>query len=257
MIDINEMARRYSNSNPYEFVRIREPDHKEQVRYRLRITEQPDPVLALMVGDFVHNLRSALDHVIFACVPRAKRSNATGFPIAYKDIFAEDANGEFVVKDDDARASFERQINGVDARTRALIIDAQPYHFGAEAHRQTLGIISRLDNADKHRALTAIGTGVKDLAADVTAGDNTIRLARSLEPHAFVEDRTIVGWTLAGHIAPSKVNMKYSATTVVHIKVSGVRGNERPGDFPLRITMLMVIRDVRRWLRVFERFVLS
>ena len=124
MVDVRTEARRYAESRPYEFTRIRQPDSQLSIRFRLRITEQPDPVLALILGDFVHNLRSALDHVIVASVPKRHRSNATRFPIAYVDLFAKNADGEFVVNDAEARANFERSIKGRDPSARTLVIPA-------------------------------------------------------------------------------------------------------------------------------------
>ena len=96
MIDIYREARRYAGSQPYEFTRLRRPNRQRQVAYRVRITEQPDPMLAVMLGDFVHNLRTALDHVIVACVPRQRQKSAS-FPILYEDIWARDKNGNFVL----------------------------------------------------------------------------------------------------------------------------------------------------------------
>src|SRR4030042_881086 len=87
MVDINQEAIRYASRNPYDITRIRLPDSQKQIRYRFHITEQPDPMIAVMLGDFVHNLRSALDYIIVACVPKQCRKHAS-FPIQSQDIFA-------------------------------------------------------------------------------------------------------------------------------------------------------------------------
>ncbi|MFC1981784.1 hypothetical protein ACFLVN_06060, partial [Chloroflexota bacterium] len=53
MVDINHEAMRYANSEPYSFTRIRLPDSKKEIRGRFHITEQPDPMIAVMLGDFI------------------------------------------------------------------------------------------------------------------------------------------------------------------------------------------------------------
>ena len=258
MVDIRAEARRYTKRDPYEFVRVMPPKTQQEVLYRVRITHQPDPVLGLILGDFVHNLRSALDHVIVACVPKQKRSSAN-FPIRFEDIYAKDPNGEFVVKDDGSRERFERAIDGLDPSARAFVIAAQPYWQGAEAHKWMPGIITRLDNADKHRALTTFGSGVRNISAEVTARGVTVKRTLGLQGNQFGEDGTVVGWKLpiAGlpdNIIPSEVDVKFSATPVVHVKITGVKGNEAPGDYPLRITLVMALDSVRFTLRYLEQF---
>ena len=259
MVDIHAEARRYAERHPYEFVRIRRPDRHNDVRYRTRITEQPDPRIALILGDFVHNLRSALDHVIVASVPRKERNSAS-FPIFFHDILAKDADGQFVVDDPKMRENFERSIRGLDPRARAIVIQAQPYHRGPEAHRWILGIISRLDNADKHRALVTVGSGVRNLVADVTIRGDTGKLPHhSFADNEFAKDDTVIGWELPaawrdGGPKPCEVDMEYSGTAVIHVKVTGLRGNEPLSDFPLSLTVLGAMRDVRRMLRLLEPF---
>ena len=43
--------------------------HPTHWRFVLQITEPPDPQIAIVFGDFLFNVRSALDHVAVACAP--------------------------------------------------------------------------------------------------------------------------------------------------------------------------------------------
>jgi hypothetical protein len=261
MVDIKQEVVRYTGTKPYEFRRVRQPDRQHNVLYRVRIIQDPDPMLALMLGDFVHNLRCALDHIIVACVPKRDRSNAS-FPISFADLFATDSSGQFVVNDDEARENFERCIHGLHPDARAIVMRAQPYHIGSQAGRWTLGIISRLDNADKHRALTTFGSGIKNVAANAMIGDQLARVEHKLARTEFAENGAIVGWNLPlawktqGFPRPSEVQMEYSATAVVHIKMPDVRGKKTIYNFPLCLTMLNAIKEVRTILRLLEPFVL-
>lgn len=258
MVDIRREARRYAKRHPYEFTRVPQPKSKQRIEFSVRITEPPDPVLALMLGDFVHNLRSGLDHVIVASVPKKYRSNA-GFPIVYADPFAKDADGEFVVKDTDVRNKFDDSIRGLDPRARALVILAQPYWLGDRAETWVYGIINRLDNADKHRELATFGAGVASIIADVSGNNLRGRIKHTLlTGHSFAEKGTVIGWQLPAGRRPSKVDVQCSGTAVIQIKVSGLKGGkESPSDYPLYATMLSAIQGVRRLLRILEHFVVK
>lgn len=256
MVDIRAEARRYAERHPYKFVRIRQPDSQRSVRFRVHITDEPDPIISMMFGDFVHNLRSALDHIIFACVPKKNRTQATGFPIVYKDIFARDKDGEFMANDAKARENFERSIRGIDPVARTFVIMSQPYHIGDQANVWTLGIINRIDNADKHRALTEIGGAVARPIVHFPSGERMEYIG--LGKHSLVGEGTIIGWEIpdSGPL-PSKVDVQFSGTAAVYLKVTGVRGGkEKPFEMPLYLTMLSALEAVRRELRVLERFVI-
>ncbi len=261
MVNIKRAAKRYAALHPYEFTRVRQPDSKRQVAYRCRITAQPDPKIALQLGDFIHNLRSALDHAYYACIPPKERSNATSFPMTSISFLAKDAHGNFVSKDADARDAYERSLRGLDPKARTIVEAAQAYHLGDQAYRWILGIITRLDNADKHRQLTLVGAGVKYLVAETTIRDQVGALIHNSFRHGdFAKDDTVVGWQLPAfwlppeYPAPSEVQMEYAGAAEIHIKVTRVGVNQTLADFPLELTITECLREVRRILRLLEPF---
>lgn len=260
MVDINREALRYASAHPYEFTRFQYPHTQRKVGYRLRITEQPDPMIAVMLGDFLHNLRTALDYVLVACVPRQRQKSAS-FPILSADIFAKDSSGNFVVNDTEGREHFETAIKGLCPEALALIVSLQPYHREAIAYLSILGIISRLENADKHRQLIIIGGGVQNIRPVASVQGAMLSIPPLIITGSdFAGDGTIVGWELLASpigaiIQPSEVNVKFTATAKILIKITRVGGNEPPSDFPLRTTMLAAIAEVRKILRLMEPFV--
>lgn len=264
MIEIRREALRYIETSPYEFVRVRQPDGKNRVRYRVRITEQPDPMLALIIGDFIHNLRSALDHMVVACTPRKERSNATSFPCVYEDIFAKDSSGQFVIKNNESRDNFMRAIKGMDRIAQALVVTQQPFNAGDQAHRVILGLINRLDNADKHRQLTTVGGGLENISAQFFVNGTYIASETpSFNPGQFLKDGTIIDWDPPSSQGatfvpprPSEVQMQYTGTPVIHISIAGIRGNEPPYQHELFATMLNSIQHSRMILRKMEPYVL-
>lgn len=260
MVDINREAWVYASRHPYKFTRVRLPDTQRNVEYRMRITEQPDPMIAAMLGDFVHNLRSALDHIIVASVPRQRQKSA-GFPILFEDIWATDKDGNFVVNDTERRENIETTIKGLHPKARALVIGLQPYHRGPDTYRNILGIISPLENADKHRQLITVGGGVQNLIGTFTVR-NSPAGARTdfILGHTFAQDDTIVGWEAPANrtapdgtiLKPSEVGLEFTGTAKILVKITRLGGNEPPSNFALRRTMLDAIGEVRRILRLME-----
>jgi hypothetical protein len=173
--DIVAMMRPYEESHPYVAKRVAQPRGQRHIwRYLLRITEQPDPTLAVLIGDFVHNMRSALDHIAVAIAP-PKRWKSAGFPICFEDIWETNGDGSYVSNDEQMRKRFSSLVEGMPTGAVALIKRLQPYSNPADdiaAH--PIGVLSRLENADKHRNLIILGGGVEDGTTIVTARGQTL-----------------------------------------------------------------------------------
>lgn len=266
MVDIQEEAKRYAGRNPYEFIRIRLPDSQNEIRFRFHITEQPDPVIAVMLGDFIHNLRSALDYIIVACVPRQRRKNAS-FPILYEDIFAKGEDGQFVVKDNCLRKSVETTIEGLHPEARAFVIGLQPYkaiNLGLPPDN-ALGVLCRLENADKHRKLVTVGCAGQDFAINTTVPGFTepITSQKLLATGTEVlEDNAVIPYRFPrgihspdGSIKPSEVEMHFSGTVRISIEAPNIRGNRPPDNMLIDPLTSVFLFDVRAILRRLEFFV--
>ncbi len=80
--DLERGIRAFHDTNPYLIVRETDPELGGP-RWRVRIRKYPPLELAPVIGDAVHNLRSALDHLVVALVEanHGKVTNATEFPI--------------------------------------------------------------------------------------------------------------------------------------------------------------------------------
>lgn len=265
MVDINQEAMRYASSNPYSFTRIRLPDSQKEIRCRFHITKQPDPMIAVMLGDFVHNLRSALDYVVVACVPKQRRGKAS-FPILFQDIFAKDKNGQFVVNDTKLRENFQTATKGLHPKAKAFIISLQPYQFGNLSQLISLGIINRLENADKHRQLITIGCGGQDFVINFTVRGFTepFKLERLLATGAKIcYDNTVIPYTFppsgipygnGSFVQPSDMEMHLTGTTKILVKVAR-GGNQPPDNFLLDFFMNNALYEVRGILKKLEFFV--
>jgi len=164
---VNREMRRYSGRNPYRVVRVvREADDERNVwQYNLVVTDRPDPMLSAMIGDCVHDIRCALDHVVTAHVP-PKFSRASNFPIRLKDPWEKNADGGFVYPDKE-RAGFDGAIEGLGERATALIKALQPYASHFDPMLDHLAIVNELDNSDKHRQITTLLEGIEGVSTRV------------------------------------------------------------------------------------------
>ncbi len=108
----------------------------------------PDSIPCL-VGDAVHNLRSALDHVAYEIVKRSGRVPSEGLYFPIKDTRPEVIGA---IKTEIQVAA------GTDLI--ALIADRIQPHRGGHRNGHTLWVLHRLDCIDKHRELL---TAVEDI----------------------------------------------------------------------------------------------
>ena len=91
-----------------------------------------------------------------------------------------------------------------------------------DSERETLGLISRLENADKHRQLITVGRGVANARSVVTVGGEAIKQ----ESVGFRPDGTEIAKFSFRNRTPTetKVNVEVSGTATIAIKVADVAG---------------------------------
>lgn len=153
----------YIQSEPWKVERLHW-ENRFMWRWALRITP-PDPDFAVIGGDVVHNLRSALDHLAVALV--RKPTWDTCFPVESLRLWDTDEEGAPFINNSEALAGFERATRGMHPGAVDIIRLCQPgtAHFHPDKH--PLGILSRLDNADKHRNLIAVVTGMNSVTTRI------------------------------------------------------------------------------------------
>jgi hypothetical protein len=93
----------YASRNPYRAARVRQPKGQRHVwLYRLEMAEEPDPMIPVIIGERLYDLRSALDHLAVAMAPRKRKANAA-FPVETTDPWEKDAAGNFAYPDERRR----------------------------------------------------------------------------------------------------------------------------------------------------------
>jgi len=142
----------YKSPDPYEIRREENPN--TGLSFWITLTKKPPDDIALAAGDCVHNLRSALDHIVYelSCHTAKKHVGNTEFPI-FQDTRHWDAK-------DPKSGNFKTnsgcyKLREVPKAARDRIEMLQPYH-GLDAMywtRERLLHVHQLDIADKHRNL--------------------------------------------------------------------------------------------------------
>ncbi len=128
-----------------------EPDPESDKHIvRVHLDRHPAVRWGVYIGDIVHNLRSALDHIAWQLAAlEGPPPGQTEFP-----IFADESRFRTIdKKGDPGRRSGLYKMVGIGDCGKALIEWAQPYHRRSEAKSAPLWMLHELWNADKHRVL--------------------------------------------------------------------------------------------------------
>jgi hypothetical protein len=140
-----------------------DPAIVEEFRDKHHAREVP-PKIKIISGEAIHQLRSALDHMICLFVNRhgGAVTNQTQFPVFLEQPVTKQK-----------KDLFESQIRGIQPRSKvwALIQKHQPYRGRRRTDNHMLAILKKLNNDDKHKALLLQVVDVRQ-RTHVTVEDN-------------------------------------------------------------------------------------
>ncbi len=137
----------FQDVNPF---RVTDYEDSKNALY-IRQLEIPiiDPKLAIIAGDAVYSLRSALDHVAWqlALTTKDRPNRSTCFPIVDEDIPEKMRRFQIATRDIPIAAVNEIKL-------------LQPYTRGSNYKTDPLWMLDKLCNIDKHRVTLAQGTAI-------------------------------------------------------------------------------------------------
>lgn len=224
--DIDAALEWWRNQNPDPWTGYSNPEKTEH-RFHLTFNVQPDLIRwGLMFGDAVHNLRAALDNVVWLVAARdmnpAEPKRFTQFPIFLeKDVFFGEAKG---------KPPGLTQIDSVkDPGVRAIIERVQPWQREDRPDFDHLWWVHEFDRIDKHRVITPVLLVPRDITTDLAIEYASPNEARNALPPLFrvrnepLEDGAefLVVYTPT---PPKKVQMKHSFALGVGITMSNEVG---------------------------------
>lgn len=152
--ELNDVISEFIQRQPY---RVVAEYHYEvhQVWARLQAKEAlPTARLGVIVSDVVHNLRSALDQLVWALTIHHQR-RAPREPVGKRCWWR---NVQFPIcrYESDWRSEETRRLQGIRSDLRRLIKEEQPFASGQDPDRHPLWVLQELWNRDKHRAVPLV-----------------------------------------------------------------------------------------------------
>lgn len=195
--------------------------HKyEADRQELIVTLQKaiplDPTLPLIVGDCIHNARSALDYLVFqlAILNKAPIISATktSFPV-------------YLTPKEFKNAVRNKVAPFISASALAEIEKLQPYATGNARESDILWVLSQLDIIDKHRLLIVAVSKFRPTAFCVTVptGEQFAHEIASDSWKASEDGAEIIRFYLSQPIKqPGKVNVEVKTATTLQIENTGL-----------------------------------
>lgn len=183
---------------------------------------QPPETLPIVVGDYLFDVRSALDHLIVSIAPRKERYRVS-FPVLKVDPLARrEGSGDYV--DSEAAGRWMSLCNRLPDDCIAPLMALQP-HYASALHRRpaehhALALLSSFQNADKHRELVDAVAALGQIELNID-GETTY-----VAPYFKHGTKVITG-------APEKMDVKLEGVATVGIQ----RGNEVWG-FDMLVTRL-------------------
>jgi hypothetical protein len=143
---IHDDTRRFIESTKHEFVFKANPNTDETwVVYWVDGPGQLTFDTSITIGEFLYNLRSALDNLICGLVRTVKPDSSCAgrsFPVC--------------VDPDEYVKQAHKVLKGVPTNARRIIDNLQPHLRGNGAEHDPLNILNTLCNRDKHRALRVV-----------------------------------------------------------------------------------------------------
>jgi hypothetical protein len=172
------------------------------------VRAEPPRKLGLIVGDAVHNIRSALDYLVYALAPpEVRRKRRTQFP-----IFADQ-------RDFDKYSP--SMLEGLMPAECELIERVQPYTAAEVPEEDPLAILNRLSNRDKHHLLVTMIAAADEAESWVSSNNGEIRFTHIAR--GPVEDRTrIVSFTATPKDPKVKMEVHPQSGLEIQIDDTGI-----------------------------------
>lgn len=155
---LESILREFGDSKPYRITGKFDPEQRALIITAETLHKPDTSDWGVLLGDIVHNLRSALDHLVWqlALLSGSKTGNHLQFPIERTGA------GYWSCGKKGEPSTREHRLRGVAERYRAVIDEAQPYRAGPHAGAHSLAILSYLSNVDKHRFIHPAFSAIDD-----------------------------------------------------------------------------------------------
>lgn len=188
-LDLESQINSFCSSKPYNLKN--EFDIPNSEVHLVYVPEKNIPdVWPVIIGEIFHNLRSALDHVVYDLTLKQQNCELIGteFPIfVNNDLFFE--------KKKDGSPTHRSglfKIRGVSREVQLLIEKYQPYNLTETGKAHILSVIHEMNIIDKHRKLHLVRRLVE--SSKIVLISNAVNPdSLSIEMFANLDERAIIG----------------------------------------------------------------
>lgn len=203
-------------------------------RYRLSLSITEDEWLPVIIGDFLFNVRSALDHLAVAHVPSRRKRDAQ-FPIFTDNLWEQSSEESLGRERERSREKWSRYTCGMAPKVLEVVTLAQPYqaiHKGESPDNHALAILSAFQNADKHRELTIVAHGLHNPTGSATFPDGTVETFPALSHDQMLTDGAV--------IVTTDVEAKVQVSGTAKVAMARGRGRRLPHrELPSSLTGIL------------------
>jgi hypothetical protein len=193
-LKINEFV----HTAPYVQVVEPHPQKPGHVIHKMKLTQTLPGSLGEIAGDIVHNLRSALDNAGYTIAAAIGKPDAKYCAFPFAGSLSQMASSVGRSKD-------------LPNEIQSLFVGFQPYHNGDN----DLWALNEMCNADKHKMLTPIGTGVVRQHASVH-GKGYFSMP---DPHVWNRDKNEMDIITLG----PDTEFKYDFQFQLFVAVNGIK----------------------------------
>jgi hypothetical protein len=179
---LDKQVDEYLDGEPFVFEpRLRKDGDRRWFQIIASASTEPPDRLGLVVGDWAHNMRGALDYTVYELVRDATQEpdpRWTQFPIATTETaYKQQAPG---------------RLKGVPVWALPVFDGLQPYHDEDEAEWHPLAILADISNRDKHRLVHTTAMQIAGSQAQIS-GTSMWTLSRlDQNPGAIIGERVVL-----------------------------------------------------------------
>jgi hypothetical protein len=194
--------------------------------------KQPDPALGPILGDVLHNLRSALDLLAWALVekdggvPQTDGPN-TQFPI-WDEAIAHVKKATLKAHEVPVRRVTIK--GGVLPETEAVLESVQPYNRSEDPTLHPLSVLAHLSNIDKHRFLHPVAGRFTDMSARIRRKSDWSVLSEESAVGVFEHGAVAAVIPVDPGWDPNDMQMEAQFSPLVTLNVPGALGERELGD---------------------------
>lgn len=209
--EMQELVKSYLDSDIFEI--STELDYRKRVVGRAVNVKTPGPELSVLIGDFVHSLRSFLDQAVFQIATAETQpmpqewAKTSAFPIF-------NSGPEFRGEGRSRGAAYK--MRGLPASAKTRIEHLQPFHRRRAPLLWAMWQLEQLSNMDKHRQMPLTGAIPASGSVSIEFKSSGVKaFGHQIYPGPIEERRRMMHVRTEGVLRPEDVELGFQVKPYV------------------------------------------